>query len=98
MAIWGYKINFYLFFMYTLSFLTTAKQIRQDLCKVAYRLAMARLVENGEITPDEALEKQEEAISNIDAYGLTLEDEPSFWAIFGMNKREVQPIFSGSII
>jgi hypothetical protein len=67
---------------------TTAKALRQDICKVAYRMALAKMVENGDITADQAYDKQQEAMFNIDAYGLTISDEPLFWSVFGMDKRE----------
>jgi len=51
-------------------------------------MAMAKMVDEGRITADEAYEKQEDALFNIDAYNLTVSDDPIFWSVFGMNKRE----------
>lgn len=59
-----------------------------DLCIVAYRMGLARLVEDGEITEDEALDRMDAAEGNIRAYGLTVDDSPIFHGLFGLSKRE----------
>lgn len=64
------------------------RELRQELCKVAYLYSLIRRVEDGEISEKEAEELKDKAEFNIDTFGLTIDASPIFYSVLGISKAE----------
>ena len=72
--------------MESFNFRSTGKELRKDLCIVAYRMGLARQVAEGEITTDEARDLLEVAVDNIRTFGLAVDAHQIMFALTGIDK------------
>jgi len=72
------------------SFFCKVGELRSRLCAVAYRMGLAKSLSCGQITQEGADRRWKIAGDNIETFGLTMDDSPTYWAVLGADKEMLE--------